>query len=47
MYENGIVAVGDISNTNITIGIKAKSKLYYHTFVEILGFLPDQCRRDF
>jgi len=40
MYENGIVAVGDISNTNSTIGIKAKSKIHYHTFVEILGFLP-------
>lgn len=40
MYENGIVAVGDISNTNTTIGIKAKSKIHYHTFVEILGFLP-------
>ncbi|WP_461450083.1 amidohydrolase family protein [Mucilaginibacter sp.] len=42
MYENGIVAVGDISNNNSTIGIKAKSKLYYHTFVEIFGFLPDR-----
>ena len=42
MYENGIVAVGDISNTNFTIPIKTKSKLYYHTFVEILGFLPEQ-----
>ncbi|SDS00576.1 Cytosine/adenosine deaminase [Mucilaginibacter mallensis] len=40
MYDNGIVAVGDISNNNVTIQIKAKSKLYYHTFVEILGFLP-------
>jgi cytosine/adenosine deaminase-related metal-dependent hydrolase len=40
MYENGIVAVGDISNNNVTIPIKAKSKLYYHTFVEVLGFLP-------
>jgi len=42
MYENGIVAVGDISNNNSTIAIKAKSKLYYHTFVEIFGFLPDR-----
>jgi len=42
MYENGIVAVGDISNNNITKQIKAASKLYYHTFVEILGFLPDR-----
>lgn len=41
MYENGIVAVGDISNNNSTILTKAESKLYYHTFVEILGFLPN------
>jgi cytosine/adenosine deaminase-related metal-dependent hydrolase len=41
MYDNGIVAVGDISNTSLTAPIKAKSKLYYHTFVEILGFLPE------
>ena len=42
MYENGIVAVGDISNTSITLDIKAKSKIHYHTFVEILGFLPNK-----
>jgi cytosine/adenosine deaminase-related metal-dependent hydrolase len=40
MYDNGIVAVGDISNTNFSIPMKAKSKLYYHTFVETFGFLP-------
>ena len=40
MYENGIVAVGDISNTNHSIPVKTKSKLYYHTFVETFGFLP-------
>ncbi|QHS54575.1 amidohydrolase family protein [Mucilaginibacter sp. 14171R-50] len=41
MYDNGIVAVGDISNNSLTASIKAKSKLYYHTFIEILGFLPE------
>ncbi|MDN3581121.1 amidohydrolase family protein [Mucilaginibacter flavus] len=40
MYDNGIVAVGDISNTNHSIAVKAKSKLHYHTFVETFGFLP-------
>jgi cytosine/adenosine deaminase-related metal-dependent hydrolase len=40
MYENGIVAVGDISNNSITATLKTKSKLYYHTFVEVLGFTP-------
>jgi cytosine/adenosine deaminase-related metal-dependent hydrolase len=42
MYENGIVAVGDISNTSVTVPIKEKSKLYYHTFVETFGFVPDR-----
>jgi cytosine/adenosine deaminase-related metal-dependent hydrolase len=42
MYENGIVAVGDIANTNISIPVKAASKLYYHNFIETFGFLPDR-----
>lgn len=40
MDDNGIVAVGDISNTAVTANLKASSNLYYHTFVEILGFVP-------
>lgn len=38
MYKNGIVAVGDICNTNLTAHIKAQSKIKYHTFIEMLGF---------
>lgn len=37
MYRNGIVAVGDISNLAISSSIKDKSKIKYHTFVEMLG----------
>jgi aminodeoxyfutalosine deaminase len=40
MAEEGIVAVGDISNNISTLPIKAASKLYYHTFVEVTGFIP-------
>ena len=47
MYENGIVAVGDISNTNATIRIKSDSKLYYHSFIECFGFLPGQAAKVF
>jgi len=47
MYENGIVAVGDIANSNATIPIKAKSKIYYHTFVETFGFTPDKAQEVF
>lgn len=38
MYENGIVAVGDISNLLISKSVKLNSKMYYHTFLEVLGF---------
>lgn len=37
MYENGIVAVGDIVNTDYTIEIKRKSKINYINFVEVFG----------
>lgn len=38
MWNNGIVAVGDICNTNLTAQIKTKSNIKYHTFIEMLGF---------
>ncbi|HXH99870.1 MAG TPA: amidohydrolase family protein [Sphingobacteriaceae bacterium] len=41
MADNGIVAVGDISNTGASIPLKQKSSIYYHTFIELLGFFPD------
>ncbi len=40
MLENGIVAVGDISNLPISFAQKAKRNLYYHTFVELFAFDP-------
>jgi cytosine/adenosine deaminase-related metal-dependent hydrolase len=47
MYDNGIVAVADTANSNITVGLKEKSELYYHTFVEIFGFLPENAEELF
>jgi len=38
MFDNGIVAVGDIANLLISKSVKLKSKIYYHTFVEVFGF---------
>lgn len=38
MYHNGIVAVGDIANVLLSKSVKLKSKIYYHTFVEVFGF---------
>jgi len=47
MYDNGIVAVGDISNSGHSIGVKSSSKLYYHTFIEVFGFLPEKAESVF
>ncbi|HEY9122857.1 MAG TPA: amidohydrolase family protein [Bacteroidales bacterium] len=35
MYSEGIVAVGDISNTSDSITAKMASKIKYHTFIEL------------
>ena len=37
MRTAGIVAVGDISNGSHSFEVKRKSKLYYHTFIELIG----------
>lgn len=42
MKTAGIVAVGDISNTNATIKAKQNSDLYYHTFVELIALNPQR-----
>ncbi len=42
MFENGIVAVGDISNKLDTRDQKEKSKINYYTFVEMFDFLQDE-----
>lgn len=41
MYDNGIVAVGDISNAKDTFEAKSKSKLRYYTFIEMFDFLQE------
>ena len=42
MYQNGIVAVGDISNQTVSRKIKINSSIYYHTFIEAMGFNPER-----
>ena len=39
MLENGIVAVGDICNTGDTLDDKSARRLYYHNFIETMGFI--------
>jgi cytosine/adenosine deaminase-related metal-dependent hydrolase len=38
MYDNGIVAVGDICNTADAIPVKARSRMRWHSFIEVLSF---------
>jgi len=40
MYNNGIVAVGDICNTLDTLSIKQKHKIAYYSFVELYDLDP-------
>lgn len=40
MLNNGIVAVGDICNTAVSLEQKKQGRLYYHNFVECTGFVP-------
>src|SRR5690606_21004967 len=45
LYANGVVAVGDHANSAISAAVKKSSKVHYHTFIEVLGFDPDQASR--
>ena len=47
MWAAGISAIGDISNSLLTLDVKQKSKIYYHTFIESFGFHPDRAERAF
>lgn len=42
MALQGIVAVGDISNTALSAKIKQGSALYYHSFVELIALNPER-----
>lgn len=45
MWESGISAVGDICNGTATLALKQDSPLYYHSFIECMGFVPDFARQ--
>lgn len=42
MYDNGIVAVGDIGNTADTAEVKSKSKIRWQNFVEVICFTDEK-----
>lgn len=47
IFAAGVVAVGDVSNSILSIHSKRNSKVYYHTFVEAFGFHPSRAERAF
>lgn len=47
MYRRGIVAVGDVCNSGISKQVKKASPLFYHTFVEVICFAPDDVKEVF
>ena len=42
MYDEGIVAVGDICNGTNTLKAKQKGLLHYHNFIELFSFNPNK-----
>jgi cytosine/adenosine deaminase-related metal-dependent hydrolase len=47
MIRNGIVAIGDISNTDHSFEQKAKGNIYYHTFIEVFDLDPSRAQEEF
>jgi aminodeoxyfutalosine deaminase len=47
MYQNGIVAVGDICNTADSLAIKQQSPLHWHNFIETIGFSNEKAAERF
>lgn len=47
MYDNGIVAIGDIANTNDSSIMRVVHRLHVHTFVEAMGFVPTGAAKRF
>jgi cytosine/adenosine deaminase-related metal-dependent hydrolase len=47
MFDNSIVAVGDIGNTADTAAVKSKSKIRWQNFVEVLSFTDEKAEETF
>jgi cytosine/adenosine deaminase-related metal-dependent hydrolase len=45
LHDSGTIAVGDICNTIDSIPVKRKSKLYWHNFIEVSGFVDDYAEK--
>jgi cytosine/adenosine deaminase-related metal-dependent hydrolase len=47
MFNNGIVAVGDIGNTADTALVKSSSEIHWQNFVEVLSFTDEKAEENF
>lgn len=47
LYKGGTVAVGDISNADDSILLKTQSKLHWHNFIEVSGFINAGAQKRF
>ena len=47
MYDSGIVAVGDICNGTDSLYQKLKSRIYYHSFIEVFAFSESKAEAAF
>jgi cytosine/adenosine deaminase-related metal-dependent hydrolase len=47
LYNSGIVAVGDICNGTDSLLVKKDSKLYWHNFIEVSGFVDAGAQKRF
>ncbi len=47
MFDSGTSVVGDISNKGITISRKKKSKIHFHTFVELFDLIHERAETVF
>ncbi|HNX66304.1 MAG TPA: amidohydrolase family protein [Bacteroidales bacterium] len=45
MYDEGIVACGDISNSSVTFDVKKNSQIEYVTFIEVFGADPSKASK--
>ncbi len=47
LYNSGTVAVGDICNTEDSLSLKKNSKLHWHNFIEVSGFVDAGAKKRF
>ena len=47
LFENGVVAVADICNTDDSVSVKAKSNLYWHNLIEVINLHDENLEKQF